>query len=1392
MHLHAVRNRSAMNVLDPRVHVRCPESSNIRILMMKRRKEAFRTAARHASHRERDTAVNRLAPLLAAILLALSVAPWVEPPARVASAPANVDADRVAAQKLPTFDGYFIENRGQVDELVRYYSTGNPSVAFRDDGVMFVLRQQEYEKRNDANWPPDPLDRFEPVERPTVARSFAFAYMIRFEGANEVTPVGNDRLPFNSNFFLGRDSDSWRTDVPNYREVAYKSLYRGINLVFRSVPQGVKYEFVVDPGADYRDVRMHYDGVEYLREGDGEIVIHTVVGDIHDSVPHSYNGAGEEVACEPVVLSPQSSGFECPGREISDRLVIDPLVYSTFLGGSSLPNEGAGSVAVDRNGSAYVTGCTYSFDFPVTFGAYDTLYHVGYWDAFVSKLNPAGDGLVYSTFLGGADMDCGDSIALDSADNAHVVGQTTSSDFPVTPGAFDTTFSNRQLYIAKLSATGSQLLFSTFLDVECGGGPGCHSAVALDLAGGVYVTGHTVNTSFPTTLGAIDTTYNGGPEDAFVTKLRPDGSALVYSTFLGGGGSDGVGVGGGGGKPAITVNSAGNAFVTGYTNSVDFPITANAIDINLGGYDAYVCELDASGSSLLFSTYLGGSAGDSGASIALDSSGFVYVAGWTGSIDFPVSPGAFDTSLDSFRQSDVFVTKLDLNRSAIVYSTLLGGDEQEESASIAIDSAGNAYVTGHTHSPDFPTTAEAFDRTKDYIEDAFVAELNASGTGLLYSTFLGGNWSDFGASVALDTNGDPYVAGQTNSDNFPTTPGAFRVSMKGRGDAFVTKLHVAEPDLAVDPADVTFNPPGLVTVDTLVTINATIHNAGGSNASSVVVRFNDGPPSAPNQIGTDQVIPLIQLLGGTGNVSVVWSASPSGTHDICVLADPDDVIAEENETNNVACVTLLVQSGSVTRPDYVPTSPQSLPPIKVGLSSPVPLSIQVLNRGNGTATDSATVAFSQQSSPPFSTFVLSPLAPDVTSPRFTATWTSPAIPGTYLVSVDVDYFDNVTEWDETNNVYTWTIEVVSGPVTSLAVGSPNHTSPASVMYVRSSTPLDLSVIDQSGTGINHTRYRVDNVTWTEYSSSFFLSGEGDHYVEWYSEDNVGNVEETSWRVLRVDDTPPATAISIGEPKYLTGGNFVKSSTPLALSAVDGGVGPNSTFYRLWDDSWSPWREYSTSFSLAGRDGTWHVEFLSFDYLGNMEAVQNETLFLDDTPPTTRISSSAPFTLTATDEGCGVNFTMYRIDGGSWAVYSSGFTLAEGEHTIYYYSIDNLGNIEQERSLVVRPPAEVAVNYKPVVAVVFALTLLIAGVWSSRRKPWKGGKGKMAVVKAFMLTSMPFVLAEAATGVVSFLTGQLSIPPLVGAGTLVDSAVLVAGLVLALERSIGRKPAAEQS
>lgn len=405
----------------------------------------------------------------------------------------------------------------------------------------------------------------------------------------------------------------------------------------------------------------------------------------------------------------------------------------------------------------------------------------------------------------------------------------------------------------------------------------------------------------------------------------------------------------------------------------------------------------------------------------------------------------------------------------------------------------------------------------------------------------------------------------------------------------------------------------------------------------------------------------------------------------------------------------------VTMPDYSPINEQPIPPVRVGLSSPVYLSLAVHNGGNATATTNTILAFYNSTAPatPFRTFTVNPIAPGGNSSRFTATWISPSIPRTYRVSGDVDHMNDVAEWNETNNVYTWTIDVVTGPITSLIIGYPNYTSPAMTTYIKSSTPLSFSVLDQSGLGIRNTTYAIDGGNPVNYTApgTFFLAGEGQHTIEWRSLDWAGNLEQVNSLNMTVDDAPPTTTI-------------------------------------------------------------------------NKSDVQATTATI--------------FTLTTTDSGCGVNVTGYRIDGGSWITYSGGFTLPEGEHNISYYSNDMLNNTEREKWLVVNvsgpqvPPIEVTVNYKPVVALIFAIILLIAGVWSSRRRPWMGGKDRMAVTKAFAITSIPFVLAEAATGVASFFTGQLPMPPLVGAGTAVDLAISFAGIAVAILRIVRTKPSGAEA
>jgi len=394
-------------------------------------------------------------------------------------------------------------------------------------------------------------------------------------------------------------------------------------------------------------------------------------------------------------------------------------------------------------------------------------------------------GLDYSTFLGGTGDDFGSDIAVRD-DNAYVTGGTSSADFPTTRGAFDRTLGgDSDAFVTKLNASGSAPVYSTYLG---GSSADAGNGIAVDTRGRAYVTGSTQSADFPTTPGAFDRTFNGGFNDAFVTKLNASGSSLIYSTFLGGTGSDdGLGI-------AVRDD---NAYVTAPTSSADFPTTRGAFDrtFNGGRSDAFVTKLNASGSSLIYSTFLGGTGDDFGSDIAVDGRGRAYVTGdiEEGSRDYPTTPGAFDTT-GGGEVGDAIVTKLNATGSALVYSTFLGGtnffDGQAAGSDFGLGIAvrdDNAYVTGETVSSDFPTTPGAFDTTFNGGGDAFVTKLNASGSALVYSTFLG---SGRGSDIAVDGRGRAYVTGGTASADFPTTPGAFDTTFNG-GGAFVTKLNAS-------------------------------------------------------------------------------------------------------------------------------------------------------------------------------------------------------------------------------------------------------------------------------------------------------------------------------------------------------------------------------------------------------------------------------------------------------------------------------------------------------------------------------------------------------------------------------------------------------------------------
>ena len=590
--------------------------------------------------------------------------------------------------------------------------------------------------------------------------------------------TGVERLITTTNYFIGRDPRKWKTNVPNYAKVKYSGVYPGVDLVFYGNKNLLEYDFTVSPGTDPRVIALGFEGITAVRVDEkGDLILHTDAGEVRQSKPVVYqqiDGARQIVPASYLIRGKKQVAFQIGNYDRSKPLVIDPtLAFSTYLGGE-LSDSGTG-IVVDSAGNAYITGNAASTNFPVTPGAFQTdIAAVPEPDAFVTKMNSTGTALIYSTYFGGGTRDSGTDIAVDGAGNAYITGLTDSGDLPTTPGAFRTTIVGGDEFNAfamKLNATGTALVYSTYL------GPVAGNGIAVDSAGNAFIAGQATG-NYPITPGAFQTVFGGG-SDAFVTKLNSTGTALIYSTFLGGSGLDSA--------DDIAIDSAGNAYVAGNAQA-GFPVTAGAFQTVFNGVsDATVTKLNSTGTALVYSTFLGASGNDGGSGIAINAAGNAYVTGFTDSSNFPVTPGAFQTTKGA--GLDSFVTEVSTAGNSLAYSTYLGGNGTDFGNDIALDSAGNASVVGLTGSTDFPTTADAIQSAYGGNIDAFITRLNAAGTGLVFSTYLGGSNGDNGISVKVDSAGSIYLTGSTGSGDFPITPGAFQTLFGGgSADAFVIKV----------------------------------------------------------------------------------------------------------------------------------------------------------------------------------------------------------------------------------------------------------------------------------------------------------------------------------------------------------------------------------------------------------------------------------------------------------------------------------------------------------------------------------------------------------------------------------------------------------------------------
>ena len=714
----------------------------------------------------------------------------------------------------------------------------------------------------------------------------------RKSDAANISISGEDQLSGKVNYFVGNDPARWRTDVPTYAKVRYSNIYPGIDLVYYGNQRRLECDFVVAPGANPMRIRLSFAGAHLKLDPDGDLTLTSGRGDIVLHKPLIYQETGNAhrpVAGRFVLRGHSTLGISLGVYDHSKPLVIDPVLsYSTYLGSSVL----GASIAVDAGGNAYITGTAGSI--PVTQGAFQSTDNAVMYggNAFVTKLNPTGTGVVYSTYLGGSGAyptgtnppggagDGGYGIAVDSSGDAYVTGYTYSYDFPnvnsyqgSNNGASN---GNDNAFVTEFNPNGTALIYSTYLGGSgCGNGSGDYgSAIAVDAFDNAYVVGTTCSQDFPVTAGAFQQTINAGfgSTNAFIAKFSSTGAALDYSTYLGGGTNES--------GQGIAVDSSENAYVTGTTYSTHFPVTTGAFQSTNNspfGGNGFVTKLNPTGTGLSYSTYLGGNGGpyrnrygttsivgDSSAAIAVDSAGNAYVTGGAGSTNFPVTAGAFQIVNNAQPGlTDAFVAKLNSTGTALIYCTYLGGsggsDFGDSGAGTAIDGSGNVYIVGKTGSINFPVTPGAVQMVNNGAgsghTNAFVSKLNSTGTALDYSTYLGGNGGgfpysmfDYGSGIAVDANGAAYLTGATDSSDFPTTPGAFDTSGGGGAgnSAFIAKLALGSETTGYlgDTTSLTSNlSPAVVGQDVKFTASV-VPNSGTATPTGSVVFSVDGNVTA--------------------------------------------------------------------------------------------------------------------------------------------------------------------------------------------------------------------------------------------------------------------------------------------------------------------------------------------------------------------------------------------------------------------------------------------------------------------------------------------------------------------------------------------------------------------
>lgn len=620
----------------------------------------------------------------------------------------NIPQKAAAIVNLSKLPVSFVANEGQFDPKVQFTAVGSDSIIF-----------------------------FTPEGTTTISSPYT-VFRLSYVGASSAPEVNGDReLSGKAHYFIGNNSQNWRTNISIFEGITYHDLYPGIDVQYNSKKGTLTRTFKIASGADVTQIRFHYDGIKkVVLDPSGSLVINIETWDyqkreltLTDSSPYCYQtieGIKKDISARYLILNEREVVFSVTDYDPRYPLVIEsePAYFGTSVGSIGFPDH---PLSFDSEGNAYLTGSTFSSYFPAKLDSdqIDAMRS----NAFVTKLDPTGTKCLYTTYVGGRGSDNAGDIAVDDEGNVYVTGFSDSNDFPITSGIFQPKLAGRETaFVTKLNPTGSSLVYSTYLGGEKSS---TGYGIAVDLAGNAYVTGKTSSQTFPTTPGAyrISCSKKQYCDNVFITKLNPTGTSLIYSTYLGP--TDGLGAGYG-----IAVDNEGNAYVAGQTGSYRFPTTPGAYDREfVDFYTAFVTKLDPSGSSLIYSTYLGKKY-TQGNDIAVDGSGNAYVTGITLGSDFPTTSGAYQAVCSVKKQGyNSFVTKLNPAGDGLVYSTYLCGSEQVSiySSGIGVDGNGNMYITGIISSSESYVDKKQISGQIKPREEYFLSVLNPDGSSLLHS-----------------------------------------------------------------------------------------------------------------------------------------------------------------------------------------------------------------------------------------------------------------------------------------------------------------------------------------------------------------------------------------------------------------------------------------------------------------------------------------------------------------------------------------------------------------------------------------------------------------------------------------------------------------------------------